>query len=360
MNDEIDKRKGSPQQAEMLRTSGLYADAIDCFTAWLAHNANDSWSLAHRGAARAALGDHRGAIADLDLAIEMRRGRYPWAFAQKGEAHRVYVRDSLPWIEENLPRIEQEIDRSLASFAEAIKQSSGYAWAYAHKGAMHAVASFIYKRMPGMSGDAGRHFSEGSRCFEKAAELNGAYAWAIAFHALLHATNEDFTKAQALMGLAMQRNVNHDLHQHRAMAELLYYGGQYKEALVQGWLTRQVDPEDILVLYFIAQSLHRTGSANAKGASDLALDRLWTLLNINVLMISGLYYARGEPKQAADMLRLLLGKQNMETLFIAHNDPVWQALKNKDAAGDEMSPVYHALISGKDCVEDTSGKEVKK
>ncbi|MDI1449275.1 hypothetical protein [Polyangium sp. 6x1] len=347
MNEMMEKEAPSPQQAEMLRTSGLYSNAVDCFTAWLENNKNDAWSIAHRGAARAALGDHQGAIADLDLALEMRKGYYPWAHAQKGEAHRIYVRDIIPWVEENLSRLEGEINKSLASFAEAIKQSSGYAWAYAHKGAMHAVASFIYKRFPAATGDWENHFNEGSRCFRRATELNGAYAWAIAFHALLHATNQDFDKAQELMGLAVQRNVNHDLHHHRAMAELLYYGGRYQESLVQGWLTRQLDPEDILVLYFVAQSLFQSKSPNAKAASDLALDRLWTLLNINVLMISGLYYARGESKEAADMIRLLLGKQNMETLFIAHSDPVWEDVRNGRVKDEELLPVYQALISGK-------------
>src|ERR1700753_1944797 len=82
------------QAGEAFRRTGLYSNAIHCFDEAIreAGARPYPWALAHRGAAWSALGGLQEAIHDLQEAIHVSENRYPWAWGQKGEAHRLMAK----------------------------------------------------------------------------------------------------------------------------------------------------------------------------------------------------------------------------------------------------------------------------
>jgi tetratricopeptide (TPR) repeat protein len=336
-------KEPSPQRAEALRTAGLFADSVDCFTQWLQDNPNDAWSLAHRGAARASLGDHKAAIVDFDDAIKLKEQRYPWAFAQKGEAYRVYIRDCMPWTRNNLHDLKLSIKHSLDAFESSIEPTRSYSWAFAHKGATHSLAYFLHKLYPELGGNLDEHAQPAEDCFKAATELNPTYAWAYAFWAVLHGVQGHFSRASELMGKALTVDINGRMHPHRALAELSYWDRDFSNALTQASLARQEDPEDALITYYIAQSLEAMKDPSAKAAIDYARRRLSSLLNIVHMLLAGVYHVQGHDYKAKEMIEFLLGKQDLESMFIAEYDPLWEKVKDDES---DLGRVFRALRNG--------------
>ncbi|WP_437962993.1 hypothetical protein WME76_48190 (plasmid) [Sorangium sp. So ce119] len=335
----------SPQRAESLRTSGLYSDSVDCFSKWLEAHPKDAWSLAHCGAAKAALGDHVGAIKDLDEAINiknLKKQHYPWASAQRGEAYRIYVRDGIPWTRDRLQELKANIQLSLDSFQTSTEQAPNYTWAFAHKGAMHALAYILIKLYPELGDHPHDHARDAEQCFDAATNLNPSYAWAFAFKSVFYGIVGRFNDATKVMGEALMMSTNSKVPSHRAFAELGYWDKHYRHSLTQGWLARQADPEDAIVPYYIAQSLNAINDPNAKAALDYARRRLSTLLNIVHMLLAGVYYAQGSHPEAKEMLEFLLGKQDLESMFIAQNDPIWHNVPS----GSDLGKVLRALLQG--------------
>jgi hypothetical protein len=141
------------QQAETLRLSGAYAQALEIFADLQKQGKyqQNAWVNAHLGATYCKLMDYNKAEKYLKLATgESTVNKYFWAYAQLGETYRL-----LAITENDYKKRKQHIDDAIANFKKALDlndkvpglnedddkklEESKYAWALAHLGAAYRL-----------------------------------------------------------------------------------------------------------------------------------------------------------------------------------------------------------------------------
>ncbi|HET9960465.1 MAG TPA: hypothetical protein VFQ61_38610, partial [Polyangiaceae bacterium] len=184
-------------EAERLRCLGLNIAAIAKFNDALGELGNStarlkSWCLAHRGSARSELGDTEGAIADLDAAVELRKGEYAWALAHKGEAYRIFARGLATHTEEDHRRFSEAIENACQAFQAACVLDGHSAWTHAHLGATLTLKLWHESSWTKAELKAQKQsFDAAKAALDHALELQPTYPWALQFEALLFGIGGD-------------------------------------------------------------------------------------------------------------------------------------------------------------------------
>jgi tetratricopeptide (TPR) repeat protein len=321
------------QAGEAFRRSGLYSNAVQCFSEAIAAAGAHPypWALAHRGAARSALGALDEAIVDLDQAVHATGNHYAWAWGQKGEAHRLlakrFLHKPIP------PEFTRHIDLSIKCFDEARKQSPASSWAVAHKGATYAL--LYLAKLPEHDKKVGEL---GCKAFEEATKMNPTYAWAYVFHAYLLGLMGEFNqKARDCLAAGLLYDSSHRLIVLRGICELYSYDRPTEEkpeldngdqAILVGWQALQQDPEDLASRYVVAKELTRTKDPSAAAATHDARCRLrYARSRINA-MLSGLAIAE------------ILADERVDPTRLAAEAEVLKDLIKEDLDGEALSLLF--------------------
>ncbi|MEG4203442.1 hypothetical protein QUA20_05880 [Microcoleus sp. Pol7_A1] len=188
------------QQAETLRLSGAYEQAIEIFEQ-LQMYPDNAWVNAHLGASYYHVMDYGKAELYLQKAID-KNDRYFWAHAQLGETYRLRA------ITENNRRPEY-VEKAIEHFRKALhpqQESSNYAWALAHLGATYrlditeGIIQFLNESIsqpPNLENYLGKEkieqqAEEALKCLNRAIELMPTYAWAWGMRATVYRLKQDY------------------------------------------------------------------------------------------------------------------------------------------------------------------------
>ncbi|MGK4004043.1 hypothetical protein WMF31_15525 [Sorangium sp. So ce1036] len=223
--------------AETMRQEGNYSGAIAHFDAATTKNPEYWWAYAHRGAARAALGDFDGAHDDLfnkDVIAFYRERNWRWLCAQQGELYRLWAMASTSTLEESNARSSHNLLRSglavapwhqltskaIALFTKALECTSpdcpeprcsaceshktkriknNNPWMLAHRGATYAMRCWI---MNDLLSTLEIHDTHTTKTFKSdhrnaiddlsaAAQCNPTYGWAYLFLAVIHSIPDE-------------------------------------------------------------------------------------------------------------------------------------------------------------------------
>jgi tetratricopeptide (TPR) repeat protein len=299
-----------------LRRQRKFFEALDAFDQAIARaSAGDSkllsYAYAHRGETKMALGyycneevdlleagvapdahhDHSrfpSAISDFKKALQF-NGRYGWALAQLGEAHRCQARTYYQMPASD--NFRKHIEWSLRYFeqAEAYLPDTTRPWILAH------MAASLMARLEHNCEMAEDHSTDifetedGERAhdlLQAALKQNPRYAWARRCHAFLHALRWRLDLSIKEFGEASLDNPNSDLHLLRAMALLTGHASEWpdqgdgadeerrKELLERSVYCSQLvleqDSEDILARAAYAMALLK--QMYGSGEPDAAFD----------------------------------------------------------------------------------------
>lgn len=188
------------QQAETLRLSGAYEQAIEIFEQ-LQMYPDNAWVNAHLGATYCKLMDYGKAEDYLKKAIA-KNGKYFWAHAQLGETYRLLAIVN--------SRKKEYIERSIEHFKKALAadkpEDSNYAWALAHLGATYrlyityGIIQFLNELISQQSrtekslGKAKieQQAKKAFDCLDRAIELMPTYAWAWGMRATIYRLTQDY------------------------------------------------------------------------------------------------------------------------------------------------------------------------
>lgn len=328
------------RQGESLRLSGNYSQAITCFDLAIALKPDYWWALAHRGAARGALGAFTGAHEDFTRAQESRSSPYPWLMAQQGEVFRQQARALLATdAGEGLSCV----GKAIAAFTAACETMTKDPWVLAHRGAAHTLRYWVNLHKD--SEEAERDYTQGDADFTAACQLNPSYGWAFAFRAFLVGLRGDLDLSQQLIGEAQMKGLDRPLTILRVMMQLAIYRNDprgFESAVGFAWQTLQLDSEDSFARYYVADGLKALGSPDADAAirrARLALNDTQALL---LAMMGGLDCMEGKTLLAMGKLADLLAHRNIEALAMIERDPAWAPVREGDT--NEAHEHYRKLF----------------
>lgn len=292
------KARDPAPRAEIDRLQGNYTAAIMTFTRALGKRGSrqrEAWILAHRGATWAALGNLERACDDFVAALAI-RPEYAWAYAQMGEAFRIFARNQISSIRS--ADLQICVSHALGCFdcAEELGSESD-AWVHAHKGALYGLAYWHAIDMPiiydsdaigptdgdlsfltrmkdsipsaPMPRDPEEIYKAGEAAFSTASALNPTYPWALAFHAFLRVLHRDYESAIPLLEKAQLYDVNKRLLMLRGISKLQSYIGRNRDALLSSAQALQLDPFDPVSQYFNTISLVRLVDSAASHISPV-------------------------------------------------------------------------------------------
>ncbi len=190
------------QQAETLRLSGAYEQALKIFEQLLQKYRDNAWVNAHLGATYYHLMDYEKAESYLKKALA-RDDKYFWAHAQLGETYRLRA------ITENNKR-QEYVNLAREHFKKALDnkepENSNYAWALAHLGATYrlditkGIRQFLEELISPPSStekSLGKEMiqQEAEKAFKylnRAIELMPTYAWAWGMRATIYRLAKDY------------------------------------------------------------------------------------------------------------------------------------------------------------------------
>lgn len=190
------------QQAETLRLSGTYEQAIEIFERLQKKYPDNDWVNAHLGSTYYHLMDYGKAEDYLKKAIH-KSNKYLWAYAQLGETYRLRA------ITEHNQR-QKYVELAIDNFQKALDDKSpedcNYAWALAHLGATHrlyitkGISQFLKEpisQQPNTENSGGKekikqHAEDALKCLNRAIELMPTYAWAWGMRSTIYRLAQDY------------------------------------------------------------------------------------------------------------------------------------------------------------------------
>lgn len=316
------------RHGESLRLSGNYSQALTYFDRAIELKPDYWWALAHRGAARGALGAFAGAHEDFERALASRGSPYPWLLAQRGEVFRQQARALMST---DPPQGMSFADQAIAAFTAAHETMTQDPWVLAHRGATHTLRYWV--NLHKNSEEAERDFKQGDADFVAAGQLNPAYGWAFAFRAFLVGLRGDLDLSEKLIGEAQLKGLDRPLTILRVMMQLAIYRNDprgFESAVGFAWQTLQLDNEDSFARYYVANGLKSTGSPDAAAAIRRARLALHDTQSLLLAMLGGLDCMEGKLELAAGKLADLLAHRNIEALAMIERDPAWEPLRSGD------------------------------
>lgn len=332
------------RQGEQRRISGDHTGAIEAFDEVLAQAPDNTWTLAHRGAAKSAMGLFQqrkgeanaptGAIEDLERALELKDGQYAWARAQLGEAYRCVARDSFPFLmkKERYDELLALTEKAELAFTHVLADDSHQddAWALAHRGAARALIYVVQLHKAQQQGS--RRASAGAgydvlaeQDFQQAISLNPGYSWALASYGFLLTLKKQFGAARVLADRAAATDTFHRLHIARTMAQLFYYEEQWDQAITQGSEAVRANPEDFLARYILAASMvQRDDSPLAHAFLETSRRQLLEVRSlVNYLLASIDQHAGLDQGGGSGPLEDARKHPALESIGLFEVDPVW-------------------------------------
>ncbi|MEG3907097.1 hypothetical protein QT979_06890 [Microcoleus sp. w2-18bC1] len=175
------------QQAETLRLSKAYEQAIEIFEQLLQKYPDNAWVYAHLGAIYGEVMDYGKAEDYLTEAIK-KSNNYFWAHAQLGENYRLQA------IANN--RNKEDIEQAIEHFKWALDaekiEDSNYAWALAHLGATYRLK--MTSDLVGLSRNLidKQSKEDALNCLNRALELMPTYAWAWGMRATVYRLAQEY------------------------------------------------------------------------------------------------------------------------------------------------------------------------
>jgi tetratricopeptide (TPR) repeat protein len=339
-------------QGESYRGRGNISAALTNLSAAIAfcdehghHDAAYGWMRAHRGAAWGELSALDNANADFDVALQ-HRPENPWIYAQRGEAYRVYIRDMLGRLKDStahdakvtMPALQEYLGEALAAFDASLEKRES-AWTYAHRGATHSLAFWLstWTDPPTRIRHGGLAIGD----FTRATTLNRTYPWALAFHAFQLSLMNDFEGARQKLGEALLADVGGRLVVLRGMTELYVYKGEWAQAVQNGWLALQKDPEDTIARYFLTEAMAQTKAEGWRAAVDNCRSQLLRMHSLLHGMLGGLAILEGKMEEAKEMVEEIIEHPDLETIAFVQRDPAWRPLVHLVEA--EAAAVYTSM-----------------
>ena len=261
------------QQAETLRLSGAYEQAIEIFEQ-LQMYPDNAWVNAHLGATYYHLMDYGKAEHYLKKAID-KNDRYFWAHAQLGETYRLRA------ITENNKRPEY-IKSAIEHFQKALDkppEDSNYAWALAHLGATHrlyitkGISQFLKEprsQQPNQENSCGKekieqHAEDALKCLNRAIELMPTYAWAWGMRSTVYRLTQRYENSFWDLEVEAVIAPNMEIMQQSSSPVPFLKSGRvnlYEHAFLSFYLTKKEssDPEDkkrhyVRAIAFLQQAL---------------------------------------------------------------------------------------------------------
>jgi tetratricopeptide (TPR) repeat protein len=261
------------QQAETLRLSGAYEQAIEIFEQ-LQMYPDNAWVNAHLGATYYHLMDYGKAEHYLKKAID-KNDRYFWAHAQLGETYRLRA------ITENNKRPEY-VELAIDNFQKALDARSpedcNYAWALAHLGATHrlyitkGISQFLNEpisQQPNPENSCGKekiqqHAEDALKCLNRAIELMPTYAWAWGMRSTVYRLAQDYENSFWDVEVEAVIAPNMEIMQQSSSPVPFLKSGRvnlYEHAFLSFYLTKkQSDPEEkkrhyVRAIAFLQQAL---------------------------------------------------------------------------------------------------------
>ncbi|MEP6518498.1 tetratricopeptide repeat protein [Microcoleus vaginatus] len=260
------------QQAETLRLSGAYEQAIEIFEQ-LQMYPDNAWVNAHLGATYYHLMDYGKAEHYLKKAID-KNDKYFWAHAQLGETYRLRA------ITENNKRPEY-VELAIEHFQKALDkppEDSNYAWALAHLGATHrlyitkGISQFLKEpisQQPNPENYCGKekikqHAEDALKCLNRAIELMPTYAWAWGMRSTVYRLTQDYENSFWDVEVEAVIAPNMEIMQQSSSPVSFLKSGRinlYEHAFLSFYLTKKPsEPEDkkrhyVRAIAFLQQAL---------------------------------------------------------------------------------------------------------
>lgn len=331
------------RQGEQRRISGDYTGAIEAFDAVLAQAPDNTWTLAHRGAAKSAMGllqqrkgepnAPTGAIEDLERALELKGGQYAWARAQLGEAYRCVARDNFPLLmkRERYDELLALTEKAELSFTHVLSDESHQddAWALAHRGAARALIYVVQLHKAQQQGSRRASSGEGydvlaEQDFQQAISLNPGYSWALASYGFLLTLKKQFSAARGLADRAAATDTFHRLHIARTMAQLSYYEEQYDRAITEASEAVRANPEDFLARYILAASMvQRDDTPLAHAFLETSRRQLLEVRSLVNYLLASVDRHAGLLQGGSGPLEDARKHPALESIGLFEVDPVW-------------------------------------
>jgi tetratricopeptide (TPR) repeat protein len=240
------------QQAEALRLSGAYEQAIEIFEQLQMYSDN-AWVNAHLGATYYHVMDYGKAEHYLKKAID-KNDRYFWAHAQLGETYRLRA------ITENKKRPEY-VELAIEHFQKALDkppEDSNYVWALAHLGATYrlnityGIVGFLNElihqelRTANFLGKEKIKQQEkikqpALKCLNRAIELMPTYAWAWGMRATIYRLTHDYENSFWDVEVEVLIAPNMEMMQHSPSPVPFLQSGRvslYEHAFLSFYLTK--------------------------------------------------------------------------------------------------------------------------
>jgi len=178
------------QQAEALRLSGAYEQAIEKFAELQKSDSDNAWLNAHLGTTYYQFMDYGNAEKYLEKAVK-KNDNYLWAHAQLGETYRLWA------IVEN--RKEEYVKSAIEHFTKALDapkpENSNYAWALAHLGAAYRLKITQDMTDLGINEIDEPSKKQALNCLDRALELIPTYTWAWGMRSTVYRLAQDYEDA---------------------------------------------------------------------------------------------------------------------------------------------------------------------
>ncbi len=243
------------QQAEALRLSGAYEQALEIFEQLQMYSDN-AWVNAHLGATYYHVMDYGKAEHYLKKAID-KNDRYFWAHAQLGETYRLRA------ITENKKRPEY-VELAIEHFQKALDkpaEDSNYVWALAHLGATYrlnvtyGIVGFLnelihqelrtekifFKERIKQQEKIKQPAEEALKCLNRAIELMPTYAWAWGMRATIYRLTHDYENSFWDVEVEVLIAPNMEMMQHSPSPVPFLQSGRvslYEHAFLSFYLTK--------------------------------------------------------------------------------------------------------------------------
>ncbi|MEP6486359.1 tetratricopeptide repeat protein [Microcoleus vaginatus GB1-A3] len=280
------------QQAETLRLSGAYEQAIEIFEQ-LQMYPDNAWVNAHLGATYYHLMDYGKAKHYLKKAID-KNDKYFWAHAQLGETYRLRA------ITENNRRPEY-VEKAIEHFQKALDskppEDSNYVWALAHLGATHrlyitkGISQFLHEpisQQPNPENSCGQekiqqHAEDALKCLNRAIELMPTYAWAWGMRSTVYRLTQDYENSFWDLGVEAVIAPSMEIMQQSSSPVPFLKSGRvnlYEHAFLSFYLTKKhSDPEDKKIHYIRAIAFLQQALILSPG--DLMAKLILTIIEAN-------------------------------------------------------------------------------